>query len=337
METNINSRDCAFDIVRALCAIEIVAFWHLGNYLPVDYQYSPNVLHWGELITWGSLATFTFMSGFFLSKYSFTNRKSIWTFYKKRIIRFYFFYVAAVLTLWVGGLIVGESFFYDSRQLLLTLLGMGEFLYPYPPTVWYFCMLVFFYLLTPLIGAQNTITKKIIISIILFASLCLIKFFNILSIDERLLMYFPFYFIGLIMSKWVVSVFKIWWVGLVSFLIWLTVCVFFKQFDILGAIVVDSLFIIFIIAVGDFLTRNKGISTFFSYISYSSMLAYLFHSHFYLLAVFLVNYGSIGSMREATLTLWSVPIVIFLIFTISYFVQMIYDSIINRLQLQAQK
>ena len=56
-----------FDIVKAICVIEIVAFWHMLDYTPIN----PHSLFMGDIITSSVLAAFTFASGFFLVKRNF--------------------------------------------------------------------------------------------------------------------------------------------------------------------------------------------------------------------------------------------------------------------------
>ena len=80
-----NKRDFRIDIVRAICAIEIIAFWHLMDYLPNYYSLSGMPLHTAKLLTDSSMATFAFISGFCLSKYDVNTKNDAMYFYKRRL------------------------------------------------------------------------------------------------------------------------------------------------------------------------------------------------------------------------------------------------------------
>lgn len=327
-------RDNALDIVRALCAVEIVAFWHLGNYLPDEIGYSSVVLHWGKHLTYGCLATFAYLSGFFLKKYTFKERGDVWKFYKKRINRFYYLYFIAVWTLYVGGLIVHESFFVDFFQVVMALLGLGEFFFPYPPTIWFFCMIIFFYLITPVVGKQKTKTNKMLMSLIIYLFLLLLEVLSIVSIDERLLIYYPFYFVALILPRSVIDYLQKWWIAIIALMLWIVIVSYISFPAMKGLVMVffNSLFVIFILYLGYSLSKMDFLIRPFFFISYGSMTAYLFHRHFYLGFVWIMNLGSGISMRDAALWPWSIPIVVVVIFVASYFIQINYDKLMRLVQ-----
>lgn len=73
-------RDLQFDIVRVLATLWIVGGWHVLDYIASFQLLSMK----GDLgyITTCMLATFMFMSGYFLSKYKFETKAEVSLFYK---------------------------------------------------------------------------------------------------------------------------------------------------------------------------------------------------------------------------------------------------------------
>ena len=84
-----NNRLIEFDFCRSICVLWIVGFWHLQYYLAPEFQLEGNTWEICRVLTNGVLATFTFLSGFFLKKYTFSNINDVYDFYKKRLVRFY--------------------------------------------------------------------------------------------------------------------------------------------------------------------------------------------------------------------------------------------------------
>lgn len=332
MEIKIKKRDSIFDIVRAICAIEIVAFWHLSNYLPEAYSYSSQTLHVGEIITWGCLACFTFMSGYFLSKYKISSWNDVIDFYKIRLSRFYIIYLLSACSLYVGGVLFHQPFFLNTKQFILTILGLGCFNYPYPPTLWYFCMIMFFYLITPLLSLQiNNMWRYTMVGGILMI-LIIVKCCNIINVDERLIVYYPFYALGLFISKSIVEKVKNIRLFPLIFIPWILAITFIKRISIYEGILLDYLFIIFIISLSSLINRYKILVKFFNFISIGSMVAYLFHRHFYMVAVIACNLHNLSNLRNASIPVpIAICIVIPLIFIISYFIQKKYNMIIKKL------
>lgn len=137
------SRNYAYDNTRAICMIWIVCIWHLGGYIdlfPTEF-YSGNASY----ITDSCLAAFSFLSGFFLSKYEIVNKEDFFYFYKRRFVRYYPLFFISALSLTIVGYIPNLKIF------LLTITGLGVFFPPQAPTLWYISMLTLFYLFTPFI------------------------------------------------------------------------------------------------------------------------------------------------------------------------------------------
>lgn len=80
--------------------------------------------------------------------------------------------------------------------------------------------------------------------------------------------------------------------------------------------------ITFLFAVSSFLAKSAGISRFLGYVSYASMVAYLFHRQFYHIARILFGSGADKSVSIFTAVMTAV-----FIFAVSYGIQYIYDKI----------
>lgn len=137
-------RNIQFDIARFLCVIWIVGFWHLVEYMNSDIT-TCCINSVTRNITNGVLGTFMFISGFFLSKYSFRNKTDVLNFFKKRLNRFYLLFFISAVLMYTFGLIPSVGL------LFTTIFGLSPFILPQPPTLWFFCMLIGFYAITPLI------------------------------------------------------------------------------------------------------------------------------------------------------------------------------------------
>ena len=93
----VKGHDLALDIVRALCILEIVGFWHMRNYVALSSE-TESLSSFGYCITLGVLSTFTFLSGYFLKKYSIASFADVKSFYLKRFKRFWIPFFIASLT-----------------------------------------------------------------------------------------------------------------------------------------------------------------------------------------------------------------------------------------------
>ena len=131
------------------------------------------------------LACFTFISGYFLRKYNFNTLTDVKSFYVKRIKRFYVLFFISALLLFIMR-------WMDLKCFITTVLGIGTFSLPSCRTLWYMSMLMLFYLLSPFFK-QKSIGK--ICSLGLFLILGVL--FKIGAVDIRVLMYMPFYLLGI--------------------------------------------------------------------------------------------------------------------------------------------
>lgn len=89
-------RNLQIDIVRVLSVLYIVGFWHLIGYMNPEIcriltnTYTSNIVN-------SVLGTFMFVSGFCLAKYRFTTWHDAWSFYKKRLSRFYILFFISIV------------------------------------------------------------------------------------------------------------------------------------------------------------------------------------------------------------------------------------------------
>jgi surface polysaccharide O-acyltransferase-like enzyme len=109
-------RNEVIDIIRAICAIYIIAIFHLNSYYIEEYLFTGNWVVVSKMLTIISLGGFTFISGFCLSKYRFIELRDVRDFYKRRLSRFYFLYFMAAITLFMMKFIIGKGWFQDNTQ-----------------------------------------------------------------------------------------------------------------------------------------------------------------------------------------------------------------------------
>ncbi|MBD5095555.1 MAG: acyltransferase family protein [Lachnospiraceae bacterium] len=175
------------DCARAMCMLYIVGFWHLIPYIDKGIQ---SLLT--RKITYGVLAVFTFISGYLLGSKKVQDHKDCLIFYIRRLLTFYPLFVIAAALMWYIGYI--KNF----REWLFTVLGLSGIISPAAVTLWYLCMLMLFYLVTPLVNFCHKVPVKIIL--ILTIMTVLLLFTHITGLDERYWFYWCFYGAGILMS-----------------------------------------------------------------------------------------------------------------------------------------
>lgn len=277
-------REVGMDCSRAVCALYIVGFWHLSEYIGIDI--------WNSVTyqaTHGVLATFTFISGYFLGKKKVESIKEIFLFYMKRLAGFYPLFIVACILLYRIGCIK------DSRQLVLTTFGLSCFVPPAPMTAWYLCMLMNFYFITPIINSYAT--RKARWLIIAATELLLIVTVAYGNADMRLCFYWPFYSAGLLSSTKIL-------VNKVNFKAILSAVIIFLGVSInigngigIFSFITSGCIVVFMLNVGQIL-KNTVLHRSMMLISYASMCAYLFHRPIYSLASGYLGGGNSDSLRH---------------------------------------
>lgn len=176
-----------YDTARALCAIHIIVLWHgIMYFFPESLM-----IKIGSPITVATLACFTFLSGLFNNA-----SKGTYAFYLNRLKRLYVPFAISYFAL----IFIGFNKF-TLKDTLLSLTGISCFLGGQPNTLWYICMLLIFYALTPYI--LFNCDKKCISGKIAARGLIVFLIFTLCdkympNFETRILYYFPFYILGLL-------------------------------------------------------------------------------------------------------------------------------------------
>lgn len=300
-----------FDIVRSLCVLYVVAFYHM-----TDYVSNGIWIRYGQgWVASTVMACFVFISGFFLGK----RRLDCKSFYLSRLRRFFVPLVLTSILLSLGG-------WFDSiEQFVFTITGLSCFFLPQPPTLWFFSMIIVFYFLTPFIVAKADANK---LPVLIRGTVCMavfLLFYRLDMLDNRLLDYFPFYVTGLVTTE--KTVFRL--VGsikitLLCLLVLYTMLTYSECGSFPSLLIVHASAMVLIMTFSFYIGKysSEQIKILFSQISYASMFAYLFHRGIYGAAAILFR-----KYLDSAFLPWSaVAFIIIIIFVISWFAQKMYDK-----------
>lgn len=318
-----NNRYVSIDIARALFTLEIIAFWHMLNYLPHSMKLVGIYENIAELLTISSLSGFAYISGYCLNKYHINSVKDVFFFYKRRIIRFYFFFFLSVLSLYVGSSLFSKVWFVSISQIFVTLSGLSTFYSIKPPTVWFISMLLLFYMITPFILYLKSNSKRLISGLLIllfFYGLHLFVF-----VDATFFQYFPFYLLGLLKPQYLM--FKIkknkYLTFILSFLIFILNAFFYFKFKAYPCLFFYMLIGIALCFSISFIIESYKHYSLFIFISFSSMVAYLFHRQVY--QVFDYLFKLVGLQFNV---IFALLVIVPLLFVASYYAQYLYNKII---------
>ncbi len=297
------------DIAKSLCVLYIVAFWHILDYVePVAWKEN------FASITNGVLATFTFFSGLFLGK----KECSFIDFYKDRIRRFVPLLLVAVISFYFIN-------FIGIKNGLFILCGLSSFVPPYPPTLWYFGMMIVFYIVTPfLLYKLNIATsrdKKILIIKGLILELAFLTLHMYFPTDIRLVLFFPYYLLGMVCP---IDIFSKQKALAKLFMVCIVLAFVGGQIDTFNIIKTYSIFglILFVCKIIEPIVIKFNSSKVFILLSYSSMSAYLFHRPIYKLLVKVYDAEFVN--------IFQIVGMISILFIGSYFIQKAYDSFLKK-------
>ena len=321
------NRDLTFDIVRAVCILDIVCLLHLSNY--IDTSFAPknfwNCIGYASQIVLGA---FAFISGYFLKKYKIETFSDIKRFYINRIKRFWILYFIASLTLYLASSFAGQPWYPSILNFVLSLFGLTIFFQPLPATLWYMVMIMFFYMITPIFLCLQDLKKRSLLLLVFYVALIIISYWDL--VDKRVVDYFPMYALGLITTEKVINFLKKkpMWTTLTSCLL-LFISFYFKGTN-LGFVIFCVSGSTLILIFAEIISKSSIVKTTASYISYSSLNMYFFHRHFFLGFLILYNSGSSNNIREATFPIiFAYLIVCPCVIVFSYYVQKLYDQIIK--------
>lgn len=294
------------DIARSICVLEIVAFWHIFDYCePVDWKYDV------EFLTKGALACFTFLSGLFCGK----KEMGFKTFYLSRMKRFLPLLAIALILFCLSHKASLES-------AVLAIVGLSCFATAWQPmTLWYFAMIILFYWLTPvLLYAKSGKCRQ---GTFLFRSiLCLLLFIMLdvyLPIDSRIIVYFPFYILGVLVPLNMLNKIQKSSIVMLTLGVGLLFIAFLFSLSFVSNMLSAFGGMLLILSLSSILEKwgGKMISIIASFLSYVSMAAYLFHRIVYSVVRRIFN--------EEYLHLYQAFLMVITLFVISYFIQRIYD------------
>lgn len=320
------NREINIDIARSLSIIYICGIYHLLDYTGIHINgYIVTHVPTATCLRLTALGVFTFISAYLISsKYSFNSFLEVVHFYKRRLIRIYpLFLLASILFLFTIS---------SWESIRNGLLLISPFIKPRALTLWYIPTIIIFYILTPLFLNRKihiTILNSTCIFIIVGFFYCLFK-----EVDLRFLYYFVAYIVGVIVAKYYpppsldkVLTHKSCNIYSVLWLIALLITLFVD--NVLFVMVIGYLGIFAILSLSTKLSNSGKINKwegFINFISYGSMAAYLFHRIVYYL--FLKIWAPNTSLGTGVyLFLIAFPIMLIT----SFYIQKIYDLIINRL------
>lgn len=330
-------REYRFDVVRVVCMTYIVTYVHLYGYIYPQGRmtsFQPASI----ALAHACLGLFTFVSGYLLGKkYQFGGKEgsNIWTFYKKRILRVIPLFVLASIALCFIGL-------NGMRATINGLLCISPFVDPKPMTLYYIPIILWCYLLTPLVarhGLKWRVTCSLFLIAVLVAARLLFP-----SIDSRFVFNVFFYFVGIISASCFDWKFKTSYgtslktLAVSAF----TLLVAFAMYRSLlyssaTQMAVGFLGVFAILFVCEGISHllfdspqpsRNGFRTvgcqLISIISYASMCSYMFHRFFYWAAETIWN-----PIDTSVKWLYMIVVVYPIILVLSYGIQKCYDNMVK--------
>lgn len=271
-----NSEKLIFiDYLKVFSMLYIVGYWHVFDY--TDFL-PRNLYPISEKITLIALGLFTLISGFLNGKSVMTS-PGIKDFYVKRLVRIYPLYLVAVILFFVYKQNDGLT---SLKSLFLVSMLHG----PAPRTLWFITMIMLFYLTTPFLVRLAKNLKNYILFTGLTMVLMTILMVVFKTIDIRLILYFPCFFVGVYSAIFDMenSLFNIknavvsLIIALILYMINTDLWTIEKLKEI--PFILSSSYLIFVLSYRkrDFFTRTSLIL----FLSYSSYAMYLFHRPIYI-------------------------------------------------------
>lgn len=313
-------RIIAFDYVRSICALWIIGLWHYHKYLSPEFHLSGDVFYLFSKITVIILGTFTFLSSFFLKKYEFFNTKDVIIFFKKRFYRFYILlFLSSIAFFFLG--------WYSPKQVIQIMTGTNCFGDNPAFTLWYFSMMIFFYLITPIIRWKNNRIRFFLTSFTMVVSVIFIHNLQENIIDKRFAQNLPLYLLGLVIptQRLVQILSKLFVFSLFTFL-----TIFFMWIDNSQSLIIEILYSIF----GTFslisfclISYRPCMFMVSIYLSTASMVAYLFHRQIYILTQMTLHHFFCIDYFPLLIS----PLLIAFIFIFSHSIQTHWDKICRKL------
>ncbi len=294
------------DWLRALCAVYIVAFWHVGNYLPNEPFEHPITSRLTVLV----LGVFFLTSGFLVGQ----TKMPFWAFMRKRFVRIYGpFLCASIVFVGIG---LGTAY-----QHLTNVLLVSSLLHSAPLTLWFVGMICLFYVLAPLLISLQAAPIRFgaVVTLVLITLLAATRLWGA---DERLIMYFAPFAAGIFYAKRELPK-GIWLLGLTLAAIVSGVLAFATNANdtpLLTPLALTGALVVMVLAMSaePILQYNRVVSE----VAFASYFAYLIHRIVYDLLIRAFPYDTAGA-RLALLELAGVP----LTFVLAWILQRAYNDL----------
>ena len=186
------------DCLRAGAMLYIVAVHHVLGYTG-DVTYVLNKLLYYNVIddnlTICALGLFIFLSGYLLAPVPITNLASMGHFYKKRVIRIYPLYLAALL-LFILALPVKMT----ALNLMLHVAVLNMLTVNSIYTLWFVSMICLFYLLLPGLVWRYSPMRILMITLVIWIALFVLHTRSG-AVDARMLLYLPLFSFGIVSAR----------------------------------------------------------------------------------------------------------------------------------------
>ena len=306
-----------FDVGRALCALYIVGFHHVLDYLPHLKDLCNGPLE--KSVKIGCLGFFFFCSSLLSSiRHGSGSMAGAVAFWKRRIVRIVPLYLLALVSF--------------SRPFMLTMsaiVGLNNFIPDIDgrniPTLWFVSQLLVFYTLFPALRAIRS--KRRLVAVCLALEIVFWIGHSRFGWDRRLWWYFPLYAAGLIVSPFAEHQLFLSSVALSLGFAFLAACGMTHVCPVATAFCGCGL----VYLVAKTMSRAAFSIPFFRFLSFSSMSAYLFHRKLYhrLATPFVSSPG--GDELSSFSFLWMFGLCVPVVFLAGWAIQKGYDLLIRRM------
>ena len=197
-DINIKNRKTYIDVVKTVCCIWITLIWHMNEYLLVPRQVENTI---GLVFTDTVLAVFFFFSGALAVKRGILadafETKDIGSWLLNKFLRIYPLFAVSLTSIFIA-----TKFFkvYEITfsQYILSLVGLGWIAPSQIATFWFVSQLITYIIITAFIIRIRSIKIRGILIVSVYLALLLLL---LCGIDERMILFYPAYFGGFVLSK----------------------------------------------------------------------------------------------------------------------------------------
>lgn len=320
------NRNIGVEILRVLCVLYIIGFWHLFGYV-YDVSVYSNVVT--STVTDIVLATFVFISGYFVAL---RPMESSWSgalhFYTKKLLRIYPLYFGAIVTFLLFGLT-------QLNSALKALVFLSMLVKPSPQTLWFITMVMLFFLITPflLVAIQKFELRKLLAIFGVVFLVLLGYYYATKLLDIRFILYFPSFLLSVLLATGKISLPKN---SYLLYILWfLSLLLSIPQVSagsvtiLLNAPLVTLSAMLLFQFFSSFSLQMPSMTKLISFISYSSFCMYLFHRPLYIMMK-TVYFPNTSSGQILYLTLFCLPLVIIFSYVIQYLYDLIFSYVFKR-------